>query len=277
MYEETKTYVFGNSDQTSPLLAAMNNGGFGGNNAWWVIVLLAALWGGNGFGRNNNDCSQLYSTLTNGQNSNLIMDAINGNNSAISQLAQTIGVSTSELQSAICNINQSICQVSNQVGMSGAQIINAIQSGNTNLQQQLAQCCCDNKLLSVQQGYENRLAINDQTTLLSSKIDYQTNVISDKFCDLEKRELQSKISALQEINSTLKGQIDNANQTAAITAYINQVVSPVAADVAALKAATPPTVAVPYPQLSAVPTQSLCGFYNGFYNGFGPCNGSIWS
>ena len=277
MSEETKTYVFGNSDQTSPLLAAMNNGGFGGNNAWWVIVLLAALWGGNGFGRNNNDCSQLYSTLTNGQNSNLIMDAINGNNSAISQLAQTIGVSTSELQSAICNINQSICQVGNQVGMSGAQIINAIQSGNMNLQQQIAQCCCDNKLLSVQQGYENRLAINDQTTLLSSKIDYQTNVISDKFCDLEKRELQSKISALQEMNSTLKGQIDNANQTAAITAYINQVVSPVAADVAALKAAAPPTVAVPYPQLSAVPTQSLCGFYNGFYNGFGPYNGSIWS
>ena len=110
MSEETKTYVFGNSDQTSPLLAAMNNGGFGGNNAWWVIVLLAALWGGNGFGRNNNDCSQLYSTLTNGQNSNLIMDAINGNNSAISQLAQTIGVSTSELQSAICNINHRICQ-----------------------------------------------------------------------------------------------------------------------------------------------------------------------
>ena len=277
MSEETKTYVFGNSDQTSPLLAAMNNGGFGGNNAQWVIVLLAALWGGNGFGRNNNDCSQLYSTLTNGQNSNLIMDAINGNNSAISQLAQTIGVSTSELQSAICNINQSICQVGHQVGMSGAQIINAIQSGNMNLQQQLAQCCCDNKLLSVQQGYENRLAINDQTTLLSSKIDYQTNVISDKFCDLEKRELQSKISALQEMNSTLKGQIDNANQTAAITAYINQVVSPVAADVAALKAATPPTVAVPYPQLSAVPTQALCGFYNGFYNGFGPYNGSIWS
>ena len=73
MSEETKTYVFGNSDQASPLLAAMNNGGFGGNNAWWVIVLLAALWGGNGFGRNNNDCSQLYSTLTNGQNSILMV------------------------------------------------------------------------------------------------------------------------------------------------------------------------------------------------------------
>ena len=139
------------------------------------------------------------------------------------------------------------------------------------LQQQIAQCCCDNKPLATTQGYENRLALRDQTTLLSSKIDYQTGVITEKFCDLEKREMQSKIDALREQNSSLIGQISNANQTAAITQYINQTIAPVAADVAALKAAAPPTVAVPWPQLSAVPTSYLCGAYNNFYNG------SIWS
>ena len=172
---------------------------------------------------------------------------------------------------ALSTLSQGICQLGNQVGMSGAQVVSAIQSGNASLQQQLAQCCCDNKLLATQQGYENRLALNDQTTLLSSKIDFQTGVITDKFCDLEKREMQSKIDALREERSTLLNQISNANQTAAITSYVNQVVSPIASDVAALKAAAPPTVAVPYPQLSAVPTSYLYGCGASYFNG------SIWS
>lgn len=38
----------------------------------------------------------------------------------------------------------------NQVGMSGQAIINAIQSGNCSIERQLAQCCCDNRLLATQ-------------------------------------------------------------------------------------------------------------------------------
>ena len=83
--------------------------------------------------------------------------------------------------------------------------------------------------------------------------------------------MQSKIDALREERSTLLNQISNANQTAAITSYVNQVVSPIASDVAALKAAAPPTVAVPYPQLSAVPTSYLYGCGASYFNG------SIWS
>jgi hypothetical protein len=44
---------------------------------------------------------------------------------------------------------------------------------------------------------------------LGAKIDYQTTFLSDKFCELEKRELQNKIDTLREENSTLKGQISN--------------------------------------------------------------------
>ena len=49
--------------------------------------------------------------------------------------------------------------VGNQVGMSGMQIINAVQAGNTQLGQQIAQCCC-----------ENRLAICQQTNALQNSI-----------------------------------------------------------------------------------------------------------
>ena len=269
MSEESKTYVFGN-DSNSMLPALMGNCNGLGGNAWWVVIIMALLFGRNGFG-NNGDLAPILGAMNGDTGRELLAQGIQGNQAAINQLAQTFNTTAQNMASALGTLNSSICQVGNQVGMSGAQVISAIQAGNMSLQQQLAQCCCDNKLLATTQGYENRLALRDQTTLLSSKIDYQTGVITEKFCDLEKREMQSKIDALREQNSTLMGQISNANQTAAITQYINQTIAPVAADVAALKAAAPPTVAVPYPQLSAVPTSYLCGLYGNFYNG------SIWS
>ena len=265
---EEKTYVFGNDSNS--MLPALMNGGFGGNGAWWVVILIALLYGRNGFG-NSDDLAPILGTLNGDTGRELLAQGIQGNSQAIAQLASTFNTTSQNMAQALSTLSQGICQLGKRVGMSGAQVVSAIQSGNASLQQQLAQCCCDNKLLATTQGYENRLALRDQTTLLSSKIDYQTGVITEKFCDLEKREMQSKIDALREQNSTLMGQISNANQTAAITQYINQTIAPVAADVAALKAAAPPTVAVPYPQLSAVPTSYLCGLYGNFYNG------SIWS
>jgi hypothetical protein len=94
-------------------------------------------------------------------------------------------------------------------------------------------------------------------------------MITKEFCDLKERELQDKIDSLLATNSTLKAQIDNANQTAAITAYVNGIISPLAATVTEIKQCMPNTVSVPYPQLSAVPTSYLYGYgYN---------SGSIWS
>jgi hypothetical protein len=77
------------------------------------------------------------------------------------------------------------------------------------LASKLSECCCENRLLTTTQGYENRIALAEQTNFLGAKIDYQTTFLSDKFCELEKRELQNKIDTLREENSTLKGQISN--------------------------------------------------------------------
>lgn len=266
MSEESKTYVFGN-DSNSLLPALMNNGGFGGNGAWWIVILLALLWGRGGYGQG--DVAPILGALNGDTGRDLLAQAIQGNGNAISQLASTFNTTAQNMATAIGTLSTGIQQVGCQVGMSGAQVISAIQQGNMGLQQQLAQCCCDNKLLATQQGYENRIAIGDQTAILGSKIDGQTALLNDRFCQLEMREMQNKIDTLREVNSNLRGQIDNANQTAQITSYVNSVVSPVAADVAALKAAAPPTVSVPYPQLSAVPTSYLYGL--------SPYGGSIWS
>lgn len=282
MSEETKTYVFGNDGNAmAPLLAAMNNGGFGGNGAWWPLIFLFALWGGNGGwgGNGNRGTETILQTLNGDQGRDMIMAALQGNATAISQLASTVGCEFNQVQTALCNISSGLCQLGNTVGMSSQQIINSIQAGNATLARQLSECCCENKLLVTQQGYENRIANQEQTNFLSAKIDYQTNVINDKFCQLEMREMQNKIDTLREEKSALQNTISNANQTAAIQSYVASVVNPIAADVAAIKAAQPPTVAVPYPQLSAVPQSYLCALNA---NGLGPWgffnnNGSIWS
>ena len=278
MTEDAKTYVFGNSDSSmAPWLAAMNNGGFGGNNAWWPILFLAALWGGNGFGgfgggNGAYNTDAILTTLNGDQGRQMLMSAIEGNGTAISQLASTVGCEFGQVQTALNSIQGAICQLGNTVGLSGQQIINAIQAGDASLASKLSECCCSNKLLVTEQGYQNRLALQEQTTFLGAKLDNQTNIIVDKFCDLEKRELQGKIDSLIERNSQLQSTLDNANQTSQIMSYINTVVSPIAADVAAIKCSTPPTVPVQFPTLQAVQTTPYCANFAGF-SPFGFGNG----
>lgn len=275
MTEEAKTYVFGNNDSSAMMAALANNGGFGGNS-WWAWIILMALWGGNGFGRNGQDTQEILATLNGDQGRQMLMSAIEGNGAAISQLASTLHCDVNAIQTALNAVQASICQVGNTVGMTGMQIVNAVQAGDANLASQLANCCCENRLLTTTQGYENRIALAEQTSFLGAKIDNQTNIISDKFCDLEKRELQNKIDALREERSTLLGRISNAEQTAAIQGYIASVVSPLAADVAAIKCAQPPTVSVPYPTLQAVQTTPYCANFGTFgsFGPFGPFNGA---
>lgn len=276
MTEEAKTYVFGNSDNSALMAAMANNGGFGGGGGWWAWIILMALWGGNGFGRNGQDTQEILATLNGDQGRQMLMSAIEGNGTAISQLASTLHCDVNAIQTALNAVQASICQVGNTVGMTGMQIVNAVQAGDASLASQLANCCCENRLLTTTQGYENRIALAEQTSFLGAKIDNQTNIISDKFCDLEKRELQNKIDALREERSTLLGRISNAEQTAAIQGYIASVVSPLAADVAAIKCAQPPTVSVPYPTLQAVQTTPYCANFSTFgsFGPFGPFNGA---
>ena len=243
MTDDAKTYVFdsarGSVDPTT-LLAMMNNNGFGGGNWMWIIFLFFLYgWGGNGFFGNRGG---LGSEINGDYGRTLLLQAINGNGNAISQLATTLNCDINSVQTAINALQTSIQSVGNQVGMSGMQTINAIQAGNQQLAAQLAQCCCDNKLLLTTQSYENRIANAEQTSLLGSKIDFnganitnkiadQTALLNDKFCQLEMREMQNKIDALREERSSLMATISNEHQTAAIQNYVASVVSPIAAKV----------------------------------------------
>lgn len=113
--------------------------------------------------------------------------------------------------------------VGNQVGMSGMQIINAVQAGNTQLGQQIAQCCCDNRLAICQQTNAIQNSINNvavgqergfssinfktqkQTCDIQNSIkDAVTNIIA-QFGDLKTSQLQDKLDLLLETyNITLE-------------------------------------------------------------------------
>ncbi len=207
----------------------------------------------------------------------LLMQGFNGNSTAISQLASTLSCDINAVQTAINAVQTGINQVGSTGGLTVQQVINAIQSGNQSLSAQLAQCCCDNKLLITTQGYENRIANTEQTAILGGKIDNQTTLINDKFCQLEMRAMQDKIDSLREEKTNLKGIIDNANQTATIQNYINGIVTPLASDVASIKCKLPQTVNVPYSPVTTIPN---CVAYNmglyGFPYSANP-GGSIWS
>ena len=281
MTDDAKTYVFDSARSSmdpATLLAMMNNNGFGGGNWMWIIFLFFLYgWGGNGFFGNRGG---LGAEINGDYGRTLLLQAINGNGNAISQLATTLNCDINAVQTAINSLQTSIQSVGNQVGMSGMQTINAIQAGNQQLAAQLAQCCCDNKLLATTQSYENRIANAEQTSLLGSKIDFnganitnkiadQTALLNDKFCQLEMREMQNKIDALREERSSLMSTLSNEHQTAAIQNYVASVVSPIAAKVNSIEYRLPQTVTLPYSCATAVPTSAI---YSGFYG-----NGSIFT
>lgn len=287
---ETKTYVFGDGSGSGnsgmwgwlanlaqnrgvdPNVLAMmnNNGGWGNGMGNWIffffIILLFCGNGWNGLGRNGQGTADLASLINSDNGRDLVMQAITRNGNAIDQLASTFNCSTGQIQQAINGVMTQLQSLGNQVGMSGQAIINAIQSGNCSIERQLAQCCCDNRLLTTQQGYENRIAISEQTNVLGSKIDQQSVLINDKFCQLEQRELQNKIDALREERSNLLGQISQANQTAQIGQYIAQAVNPVNAAVAALQSEID-GIKCKLPQTQVVPAQ------NGVY--LSPCQATL--
>lgn len=228
--------LMNNNKGIDPNILAMlgnrdGNGRDGFGNDFFAILLLFILmgWGGNGnglFGNRGGVGGEGLNILNNDSTRELLMSAIQGNGNAISQLSTQLGCSIGQVQEGINTLNMSLCNVGNQVGMSGQQIINAIQSGNCTLANQIASCCCDVRTAIERQGFENQLATVNQTNtlqntmnqnfialnnaerdnfqMLGAKIDSQTSLIQDKFCQLEMREMQNRINTLQQEKSALE-------------------------------------------------------------------------
>lgn len=186
--ENSKVFMFpdaGNNAIDPNLMMALNqNGGFGGNNWMWVIFLFLLFgWRGNGaYGGIDTSIAgtgYLSNQIMNGSGRDLLMQAIQGNRDAVTALSNQLNTNVGNIQTAVNQLLSSVTQVGNQVGMNALQTINAIQAGNQSLGQQIAQCCCDNKLLVTSQGYENQLATLNQTNILQNTANMNANALQN--------------------------------------------------------------------------------------------------
>ena len=301
---ETKTYVFGSEGASGSggmmsmlapllqkngldpnLLLAMNrnNGAFGGEGGWfiWVIFLFFLMgWGGNGWGNGNRP--GLANEINNDYGRSLLMEAIGGNRNAISNLATQLSCSEGQIQSAIAALSTQMQNVGNQVGMSGMQVINALQQGNMQIAQQIAQCCCDNKMDICQQTNTLQTAINNvatgqergfssiayetqrQTCELNSAIKNSTQLILDGQRAAEMREMQNKIDLLREENSAYKSSAMTSQIVSSAVAPLNAAMAVLQGEVAGIKCKLPETVTTPYQPFVAVPNcvAAQMGMYN---------------
>ena len=282
-----KTYVFpeGNGSSLDPNIVAMMNGGggFGGNgfnNPFWALVLLAFLrnnfgWGGDGNGGN---CSAAFVSSQLGQ-------AIAGNANALSNLSTHLDCSIGQVQTGIAALQSAIQSVANQTGMSGMQVINAIQSGNTAIANQISQCCCDNKLLTTSQGYENRISNLQQSQLIQNGFNQIGYAAAEQTCAIKQNQTDNTSRVLAKLDAIEDSRKDReiSSLTAALTAANSRAerqseLAPIYKALADIQCKQPSTFSVPYQPFTAIPNcvayqMGLCGGFP-----YGPNSyGSIWS
>lgn len=277
------------------LTSMMNNGGFGGNGNWmWIIFLFFLFgWRNNGFGSNSDGTGFLSNQITDTAGRDLLMQAINNNGTALGQLASTLNCDINSVKTAINQVQSAICSVGNQVGMSAADVKNAITTGNMSLAQQLAQCCCDNKLLVQGMGYEGQLRDLQNTNTITGRIDQLANGVTQGFsatayetaqqtCSLQnglRDQTQTILNKLDAIEDSRKDR-EIADLTAKLTASTSRAersaeLAPIYKALSDIQCKQPNTVTVPYQPFTTVPN---CVMWNaGLYGNLPYNNGSIWS
>ena len=170
------------SGMVMPVAPAYGGGGgmgWGGDWAWIIILLLAFNGGFGGFGGGD-----IYPWLNNSQNIN---DGFRD---------QFLNENISGIRSDLGDISTQLCNGFNGTQMSILQSVNGLQS-------QLASCCCDNRLATVQT--QNIVAAESAAT--RATIQSGVQAVLDKMCqdkiDAKNEkivELNSKINALESNN-----------------------------------------------------------------------------
>lgn len=301
MSDSSKVFMipdgFNGNSQVDPnllLTTIMNNGGFGGNGNWIWILFLLVLFGRNGWNNGTGDGTGFLSNqITNTAGRDLLMQAIANNGTRLGELASTLNCDINSIKTAINTIQSAINQVGNQVGMSSADIKNAVTMGNMQLAQQIAQCCCDNKLLVQGMGYEGQIRDLQNTSAITGRIDQLSNNVIQGFnttsyqtaqqtCSLQnglRDQTQTILNKLDAIEDSRKDR-EIADLTAKLTASTSRAeraaeLAPIYKSLSDIQCKQPNTVTVPYQPFVTVPN---CVAWNSAYNFFPyQQGGSIWS
>lgn len=224
-------------DNPYAAMAAMN-GGMGNwmNNPFAYIMFLALLRNGGfglgeGYGAQNVELQAIRTQLQDNQNSSLIMDAVKGNNFALSQLAQNLNIDFNTLQKCCCDVQAAIQQVAGQVGFSAERVINAANLGNCSIIQAIKDCCCSTQKEILQLGSDIRQGQRDLGQAITqgfSQVAFQAQ--QDK-CDIIRAGQDNTQRIIDTLNThwkdeqareiqDLKAELSQRNQTDAIIARL---------------------------------------------------------
>ena len=196
-----------------------NGGGFGldGSSGWWIILLLLCLGGGlgNGFGgmgaggsipwmNTNNDVQHGFDQAA-------MMNGVTGVQGAV-----TSGFG--DVQTGLCGgfasvnaaINNGFAQA--EIGENARQMANMQQMFQ--LQSQMSQCCCDNRLATC----ETQNIVQNEGAATRLAIQQQTQAILDKMC-------QDDIDRKNEKILELQNNLNMANLAASQVAQTQQILA----------------------------------------------------
>ena len=296
------------------LLALNQNGGFGGGASWlWPMfmwMMFPWMFGGGfgGFGGFGGGAGAgllgtgfLSNQLNNSQGLDLLLQALNGNAAAASQLAQLTNAGVDRVNQAVSAINTNIARLEGTTGLTGQQIISNILSGDASLSRQLCECCCENRLAIANQtnalqagqaalqhsidmdAAAANLAVCQQTNALQTSATANTQRIVDsiatlhtdmtrEFCAARERDMQNEINSKNEIITQLRGQISNDAQTA----QLYGIIAPLQATINEIANKQPNTVPVTYPNLTAINNTPYGGGFPGYGYGYGYSGGGFW-
>ena len=295
---ESKTILFGGGDSSlsamlpallqnkgidpASLSAIMNNnnrGGLLGNNGFGdiiALIVIAAIFGNGNFGFGGNGNNSQAATAER----EMLMQALQRNGVDISQLAQAVQCSNSQILQGINQVANSICGLGNQLGQNTNQIITAIMQGNNALTSQLASCCCDMKQIVTKGFADIGYATERQTCSIEKAIAASTAAILEGQRNAEMRELNRDIAERDRRIAEQSTAINNYQQTQTFAAMLQQATAPLAAgiqkvqgDVDGIICKLPKTVTLPYSDAQAVPN---CLYYNLFGLPFTNPNGSFF-
>ena len=283
-------------------------GGFGGGmdgDGWLILLIIFALfgngfggWGGGFGGAGNMMLGYDFPWLLNGQQSisNNVNDGFRDQmlNTTIQGIQNSVTSGFGVVQLGIAGVNQNICQTGNQVVSAVNNAQNAIAQqmyGNTiadlersfasqtatsqgfnNVQSQLAQCCCDQRLATCQtqniiqnEGNATRIADATNTRDIIDSQTRGTQAILDKLCTLE-------LDNYKRENDNLRTQLNMATLRESQTAQNALISQGFANEVDALynRLNNCPVPTTPVygrtPIFTCNQNNNGCGCNNGFYN-----------
>ena len=206
-------------------------GGLGGGGGLLLLFFLLILCGGNGFGGFGNGGNG-FEWLNNSQNIN---DGFRSQalDNSVGNIQNGVTSGFGDVQTALCGgfagVNATITNgfANAETAATSRQMANmnqafayqtAMSNGFSSLASQLSQCCCDNRMATVQtqnivqaEGAATRLAIQNQT-----------QQILDKLCAQE-------IETLRSQNVSLQNQLNMANLAASQTAQSQYIIDKLSA------------------------------------------------